>query len=138
MILAKTLTIHEFRGIRDLTLDLGCANFAVCGPNGTGKSGIVDALEFALTGDISRLAGSGTGGLSVQEHGPHVDSRNKPDKASVTLTVHIPALKKDATIIRTVKDHKKPTITPNDADVQAVFAKVALHPDFALSRGETI
>src|ERR1700685_2894344 len=110
MILAKTLTIHEFRGIRDLTLDLGCANFAVCGPNGTGKSGIVDALEFALTGDISRLAGSGTGGLSVKEHGPHVDSRNKPDKARVKLDVFIPSLKVKATIERTVKEGSEPKI----------------------------
>jgi hypothetical protein len=138
MIRAKTLTIEEFRGIRRLTLDLGGANFAVCGPNGTGKSGIVDALEFALTGNISRLAGSGTGGLSVKEHGPHVDSRNKPDIARVTLTVHIPALGKDATIVRTVKDHKKPTITPIDADVQSILANVALHPEFALSRREII
>src|ERR1051326_2368232 len=138
MIRAKSLTIQEFRGIRNLTLDLGGANFAVCGPNGTGKSGIVDALEFALTGNISRLAGSGTGGLSVKEHGPHVDSRNKPDKACVTLTVHIPSLKKDATILRKVRDHKKPTITPLDADIQTVFATVALHPEFALSRREII
>jgi RecF/RecN/SMC N terminal domain len=138
MILAKTLTIHEFRGVRDLTLDLGCANFAVCGPNGTGKSGIVDALEFVLTGNISRLAGSGTGGLSVKEHGPHVDSRNKPQIASVSLTVHIPSLKKDATITRTVKDYKKPTIVPDRPDIQVVFATVALHPEFTLSRREII
>jgi hypothetical protein len=138
MIRARTLRIQEFRGIRDLTLDLGGANFAVCGPNGTGKSGIVDALEFVLTGNISRLAGSGTGGLSVKEHGPHVDSRNKPDKASVTLTVYIPSLKKDATISRTVRDHKKPTIVPNDADIQAVLARVSLHPEFVLSRREII
>ena len=62
MILAKTLTIHEFRGIRDLTLDLGCANFAVCGPNGTGKSGIVDAhgIQPFYAGLLAR-----TSGLSV-------------------------------------------------------------------------
>jgi len=138
MILAKTLRIHEFRGVRDLTLDLGCANFAVCGPNGTGKSGIVDALEFVLTGNISRLAGSGTGGLSVKEHGPHVDSRNKPQIAFVSLIVHIPSLKKDATITRTVKDYKKPTIVPDTPDIQAVFAKVALHPELTLSRREII
>lgn len=138
MIRAKTLTIQDFRGIRKLSLDLAGANFAICGPNGTGKSGIVDALEFALTGNVSRLAGAGTGGLTVKEHGPHVDSRNKPDQAQVSLTVHIPSLKKNATIVRSVRDAKKPTITPNDADVQAVFAKVAMHPEFALSRREII
>jgi energy-coupling factor transporter ATP-binding protein EcfA2 len=138
VIIAKTLTTNEFRGIRNLTLELGGGNFAVCGPNGTGKSGIVDALEFVLTGNISRLAGSGTGGLSVKEHGPHVDSRNKPQIASVTLTVHIPSLNKDASITRSVKDHKKPSIAPNDPDVHAVFEKVAMHPEFALSRREII
>ena len=32
-----------------------------------GKSGVVDAIEFALTGKISRLAGADTGGLSDLE-----------------------------------------------------------------------
>nr|WP_244622859.1 AAA family ATPase [Microvirga brassicacearum] len=40
-------------------LELKGQNFAACGRNGTGKSGIVDAIEFALTGNISRLAGAG-------------------------------------------------------------------------------
>ncbi len=138
MIRAKSISIRDFRGIRDLTLDLGGENFAICGSNGTGKSGLVDALEFALTGNISRLSGTGTGGLSVREHGPHVDSRNKPERAYVSMTVHIPSLKKDATIFRSVKDAKNPTLTPNDPDVRAVFAKVAMHPEFALSRRELI
>lgn len=138
MIRAKSISIRDFRGIRDLTLELGGENFAICGPNGTGKSGIVDALEFALTGNISRLSGAGTGGLSVRDHGPHVDSRNKPEKSYVSLTVYIPSLKKDATILRSVKDAKNPKLTPNDPDVQAVFAKVAMHPEFALSRRELI
>lgn len=138
MIRANTLHIHDFRGIRDLTLELGGKNFAVCGPNGTGKSGIVDALEFVLTGNISRLSGTGTGGLSVKDHGPHVDSRNKPQQAFVSLKVHIASLNKDATITRNVKDAKTPTFIPDTADVRAVFARVALHPEFALSRRELI
>ena len=138
MITVKSITIKEFRGIRDLTLDLDGKNFAVCGPNGTGKSGIVDALEFALTGSISRLSGAGTGGLSVKEHGPHVDSRNRPRDASVSISVHIPSLSKEATITRSVHDAKKPAIVPDDKDVQAVLANVALHPEFVLSRRELI
>lgn len=66
MIRIQKIHIHEFRGIRDLTLDLGGENFAVCGPNGTGKSGVVDAIEFALTGSISRLSGRGTGELPLE------------------------------------------------------------------------
>ena len=48
--------IEEFRGIRKLPLNLGERNFCICGLNGSGKSGIVDAIEFALTGDISTPA----------------------------------------------------------------------------------
>jgi recombinational DNA repair ATPase RecF len=139
MIRIETIRIHEFRGIRDLTLNLKGQNFAACGPNGTGKSGIVDAIEFALTGSISRLSGSGTGGLSVKAHGPHVDSRNKPDQAFVTLDVVIPSLgNKKARIHRTVKAATVPTLTPSDADIKAAFDSVNLHPEFVLSRRELI
>lgn len=139
MIRIEKIHIHEFRDIRELTLDLKGQNFAACGPNGTGKSGIVDAIEFALTGNISRLSGSGTGGLSVKAHGPHVDSRNKPEAASVTLDVIIPALgNKKATIHRSVKAAGNPTITPADPDIAAAFGNVNLHPEFVLSRRELI
>jgi len=82
MIKVDGLTVHEFRGIRGLTLDLRGRNFAICGPNGSGKSGVVDALEFVLTGTVSRLTGRGRGDLSLKEHGPHVDSRSTPERAS--------------------------------------------------------
>jgi len=138
MIKAERLEIHEFRGIRSLTLNLEGNNFAVCGPNGTGKSGIVDALEFVLTGNISRLSGKGTGELSIKEHAPHVDSRNNPDKARVILTAFIPSLGKSITIERSVKTADAVKITPNDKDVLNVIAQVAMHPEFALSRRELI
>lgn len=139
MIRIDKIHIKEFRGIRELTLELKGQNFAACGPNGTGKSGIVDAIEFALTGNISRLAGAGTGGLSVKAHGPHVDSRNKPETASVTLDVIIPSLgNKKAQIRRTVKSASAPEIKPADKDVIAAFEGVNLHPEFVLSRRELI
>jgi DNA repair exonuclease SbcCD ATPase subunit len=138
MIKLESITLKEFRGIRDLTLNLANDNFVICGPNGTGKSGIVDAIEFALTGSISRLLGAGTGGITVKDHGPHVDSRNNPEKASVTLKVFIPSKNKSATIHRTVKNANKPTITPADADIKLVLEYVALHPEFVLSRRELI
>jgi DNA repair exonuclease SbcCD ATPase subunit len=138
MIRAKSITIKEFRGVRDLTINFDEKNFAICGPNGTGKSGIVDALEFALTGDVSRLSGRGTGSVSLKAHGPHVDSRNYPDKATVILVVSIPQLEKDVTIERSVASASAPKITPNDADVLEVLNEVALHPEFVLSRRELI
>ena len=139
MIRIEKIHIREFRGIRELILELKGQNFAACGPNGSGKSGIVDAIEFALTGNISRLAGAGTGGLSVKSHGPHVDSRNKPDVASVRLDVVIPSLGgKKAHIHRTVKDAGTPKITPSDKDIVAAFESVNRHPEFVLSRRELI
>ena len=42
MIRINSITIKEFRGVRDLTLEFQGKNFAICGPNGTGKSGIVE------------------------------------------------------------------------------------------------
>lgn len=138
MITVERIKIEEFRGVRDLTVDLGSANFAVCGPNGTGKSGIVDALEFGLTGTISRLVGKGRGALSVKEHGPHVNSRTHPEKAVVTLEVSIQSLGKKATITRNVKSPKAPKITPDDPAIRAVFEHVQRHPEFSLSRREII
>jgi DNA repair exonuclease SbcCD ATPase subunit len=139
MIKVDRVKIVDFRGIRNLTIDLNGANFAVCGPNGTGKSGVVDALEFGLSGTISRLTGKGQGSVSVKEHGPHVNNRNQPEKAVVTIDVTIPRLRgKKATITRNVKSPRAPTITPADADVLAVFAQVQEHPEFCLSRREII
>ena len=78
MIQIEQIEIVEFRGIRHLTLNLKKKSFGITGSNGTGKSGIVDAIEFALTGNITRLAGAGTAELSVKLHAPHVDSSKKP------------------------------------------------------------
>jgi recombinational DNA repair ATPase RecF len=139
MIKIEKIQIREFRGIRDLELTPKGQNFAACGPNGTGKSGIVDAIEFALTGNISRLSGEGTGDLSVSKHGPHVDFRNKPDQSTVTLEVSIPSLGgKRAAIHRSVKAASTPVITPADPDVLAALAEVQGHPEFVLSRRELI
>ena len=138
MIRIKTICIKEFRGIRNLSLDLTSRNFGICGPNGTGKSGVVDAIEFCLTGDVTRLSGSGTTGLTVKSHAPHVDFREQPEKAKVTITAAIPSLGKDVTISRSVKNSKKSEIEPPDEDVKAVVEILQVHPEFALSRREIV
>jgi len=138
MIKVETITIEEFRGIRELTLHFAGKNFAVCGPNGTGKSGLVDALEFGLTGNVGRLSGEGRGTLSVKSHGPHVDSREHPERAKVTLDITIPSLNKKARIVRTVKNPTNPTITPSDPDILAALKQVEARPEFVLSRREII
>lgn len=138
MIHVKTIHIEEFRGIRKLDLDLAGKNFGICGPNGTGKSGVVDAIEFCLTGDVTRLSGQGTAGLSVKSHAPHVDQRKHPEKANVTLTADIPSLGKMVKIHRSVKNPKEVHITPDDADVKRIVMELETHPEFALSRREIV
>jgi recombinational DNA repair ATPase RecF len=138
MIKVNRIKIEEFRGIRSLTLDLNGKSYAICGPNGTGKSGVVDALEFGLTGSISRLTGQGRGTLSVLKHGPHVDSSKTPDKARVTLEVMMPTSGKVATITRDVKNARTPTIAPDDQEMRGILATFEAHPEFVLSRREII
>lgn len=138
MIKLEAAHIEELRGIRKLDLNFGKEKFAISGPNGSGKSGVIDAIEFGLTGRISRLTGSGTKGLSISEHGPHIDKTRFPDAAFVTLDVFIPALGKSAKITRKVSAPTKPKIEPADADVKATLAKVAEHPEITLSRRDVL
>jgi len=130
--------IEEVRGIRKLDIDFQKRTFAISGPNGSGKSGVIDAIEFGLTGQISRLTGRGTKGLSVSEHGPHVDKTKFPDAAFVELRVFLPGIGKSATITRKVSSPKKPKIVPGDDDVKVALAEVADHPEIALSRREIL
>lgn len=138
MIRIEKIEIVEFRGIRKLVLELGKKSFGIAGPNGTGKSGVVDAIEFVLTGSITRLSGAGTAEISVKAHAPHVDSAKTPEKAIVRLTAHAPALGKTIIIERSVKAASTPTVTPSDAQTRALLAQLETHPEFALSRREII
>ncbi len=138
MIKLDSIHIEEMRGIRKLDIDFHQETFAISGPNGSGKSGVIDAIEFGLTGQIGRLTGRGTKGLSVQVHGPHVDKINFPDAAFVRLKIFLTTINKAVTIERKVSDPKKLKITPNDADLKAVLAEVADHPEITLSRREIL
>ena len=138
MIKLESAHIEEVRGIRKLDLDFQKEKFAISGPNGSGKSGVIDAIEFGLTGHIGRLTGRGTKGLSVSEHGPHVDKTKFPDAAFVTLRVFLTGIGKSATITRKVTSPKTPKIEPADADVKAALAEIADHPEIALSRREIL
>ena len=81
----NSLTITDFRGIRHLSIPLEGRSAVIWGDNGVGKSGVVDAVDFLLRGDVTRLSGRGAGGLSLLRHGPHV--RAKPEHARVDAEV---------------------------------------------------
>ncbi len=78
----KAINIHAFRGVPDLNLELDGKSLLLQGENGTGKSAIVEAIEFFFTGKISHL--EGIRGISLQRHGPHVNF--EPDDVSVGIT----------------------------------------------------
>lgn len=70
----KNLAIRSIRGIVDIELEFDGKNTVIYGTNGTGKSAVVDSIDFLLTGQISRLTGSGTSGITLGKHGKHVDA----------------------------------------------------------------
>jgi energy-coupling factor transporter ATP-binding protein EcfA2 len=96
------LEIRNVRGIPYLSLKPTGNNFVVWGPNGSGKSAVVDAIDFLLTGRISRLTGKGTGGITLSRHGPHID--HKPKEATVRAVVQLPGLKDPVEIRRCMAD----------------------------------
>ena len=104
-----------------------------------GQKRNLEAFEFALTGDVSRLSGEGLGNVSVKEHAPHVDSKNNPEKARVTIVLSIPSLKNlQVTLSRTVKNASSPSITPYSSEILSILEQFDGHPEFVLSRREII
>jgi DNA repair exonuclease SbcCD ATPase subunit len=78
----KKISIHAFRGIPDLELELEGKSLLLRGENGTGKSSIVEAIEFFFAGKVSHL--EGVRGLSLLRHAPHVNFT--PDDVNVEIT----------------------------------------------------
>jgi recombinational DNA repair ATPase RecF len=99
------LEVDNVRGIPHLLLKPDGKNFVVWGPNGSGKSAVVDAIDFLLTGRISRLAGKGTGGISLTKHGPHID--HKPEEATVRAVVQVPGVREPVELERCIAHASK-------------------------------
>lgn len=76
-----SIKIHAVRGIRDLDLLLDGKNLLIKGENGTGKSSIVDSLDYFFTGSVSYFEGRRE--LSLRKHLPNKDF--KLDDVNVEL-----------------------------------------------------
>lgn len=83
----QELEICNFRGIKHLELSPEGRNFLISGPNGSGKSAIVDAVDFLLTGDVSRMKGPGTKGIKLKDHAKHIQA--EPSDCWVKATVKL-------------------------------------------------
>lgn len=138
MIKLEHLHVEEFRGIRSIDLPLNSKSFVVYGPNGSGKSGVVDAIDFALTGEVERLKGSGTGGISLLQHGPHVDCRDNPTLSLVALTVKDVDSGETSVLTRRVKDANTFDLDPENQSIRNAILEAEIHPELTLSRREII
>lgn len=79
----KKVSIRACRGITELDFPLDNRSLCLKGENGTGKSALVDALEFFFTGGVDHL--EGIRGLSLRNHLPHVDYRPQDVKVAITF-----------------------------------------------------
>ena len=62
-------SVCGFRGYREVVrLDFAPGFNVIDGRNGVGKSTIFDAVEFALTGELSKYAGATASGQSVADY----------------------------------------------------------------------
>lgn len=79
----KRINIHAFRGIPDLELEIDGRSLLLRGENATGKSSIVEAIEFFFGGKVSTL--EGVRGLSLERHGPHVNFTPNDVRVEITF-----------------------------------------------------
>lgn len=79
----KSISIQNFRAYRTKKVfELGSAVTILYGPNGFGKTSFFDALDFAVTGGVGRLA-KASGGLA--KVAKHLDSQSEPTEVTLTL-----------------------------------------------------
>lgn len=133
MMKIDSLTIRKFRGIKELTIPFSGKSWVIQGRNGSGKSGVVDAIEFGLSGSISRLSGEGRGEVSIKEHGPHVDFKNNPKDAEVSLAINF-GNQNSINVTRNCGSPTKLIATPKDKEKQFVQAG----SEIVLSRREIL
>ncbi len=108
------LEVWNIRGIPHILLQPDGKNLVVCGQNGSGKSAIVDAIDFLLTGHISRLIGEGTGDISLSKHGPHI--LHKPEEAIVRAKISLPFIENPVEIKRCIGSQSEVEINCEQKD----------------------
>jgi len=131
------LEMENVRGIRNkIILTPNGENVVIHGPNGTGKSAVVDAIDFLFTGDISRLAGRGTRGMSLKDHGAHIDA--KPKDAIVRAKVQIGGIDEPITLERKMSKPKDLICAEIEDEIFHETLEIAEKGQHVLSRGEIL
>lgn len=129
------LNVSKLRGIVDIELNLNGQNAVIWGPNGVGKSAVVDAIDFLFTGDITRLRGEATGDVSVKTHGPHVSYT--PSDAVVSAIFQIDDGRR-FTASRSVADKSAINVPDEYRSQFEEFSKHAANGAHFLSRRELL
>jgi len=130
------LEITNVRGIRQLLLKPNGNNIVIWGPNGSGKSAVVDAIDFLLTGRISRLMGKGTGNIILNKHGPHIDCR--PEDADVRAIIQILGTKDPIEISRCFSNPNTLVCDESDMPFLGPILDLAKRGQHVLTRREIL
>ncbi len=123
MVRIKSIHPRACRGIIDTPFDIEEKSLVLLGENGSGKSSLVDAIEFFFTGNISHLHGQD---LSLREHGPHVAMRERDFRVALTFNPGT------VTLMRTLAEEPEPPET------LALYVEEASQSRFLLRRADLL
>lgn len=132
----QEMEISNFRGIKYLELHPQGRNFLISGPNGSGKSAIVDAVDFLLTGQVSRMKGPGTKNIKLKDHAPHVMADEKD--CWVKATVEIPEVSEPIEIKRVMDKPRKLVCYDEYLSVLEPIQELASRGQHVLTRREIL
>lgn len=131
-----SVEINCLRGIKNLKLDFNGKNSVIYGDNGTGKSGVIDAIDFLIKGEITRLSGIGSKNLSLDKHGKYVTE--SIDNSWVKAVVKLPDYDESIEIMRYLKDPNKLVCDPKYSAEFEEIGKLAELRAHYLSRREIL
>ena len=132
------LEICNIRGIRHFEHDFQGKNAVILGANGTGKSSILDAIDFLLTGNISRLTGEGTSGISLSRHGIYVDRTSLPRQSYVRAAVQFPGDDELTTLTRYMSSPDKLEYSPQPNSRITRISELANYRQHMLTRDQML
>ncbi len=115
-----SIEINCLRGIKNLHLDFNAKNAVIYGDNGTGKSGVIDAIDFLIKGDITRLSGTGSKSLTLGKHGKYVTE--DINQAWVKAIVKLPNYAEEIEIKRYLNN---PNVLVCDSKYKSDFEKIS-------------
>lgn len=97
---------------------------------------MVDAIDFLLTGRISRLTGKGTGDITLSTHGPHID--HDPEEAIVRGVLLLPGMTEPVEIKRCMAEPNNLECDPSVMPYLEPILALARRGQHVLTRREIL